>query len=261
MITESQFASGVDRNVSRVTHYESGCDGSGNGGCDCIGLVIGAIRLVGGKWPWTHGTNYAARNRMQGFRKISSAKELKLHELVYKGKQPGESGYALPDKYKTSGDLTDYYHVGVVTSLNPLKITHCTSVEGGIKVDTSLGKWGYAGWLDQVEKESKNDDGGGNKEVGQYKITGGNLMLRKGPGTKYQVLKIMPNGAILTATEEEADGWIRVDYEGTLGYCMAKYLEPCENYDDDSIGAAISTDFAELHSILDHLEELIKSVL
>lgn len=39
----------------------------------------------------------------------------------------------------------DYYHVGVVTRLSPFEITHCTSVDGGIKRDTKLGKWGYAG--------------------------------------------------------------------------------------------------------------------
>lgn len=260
MISQSAFADGIDRNVKRINRYEYGCDGR-NGACDCIGLPIGAVRLSGGKWSWTHGSNYAARNRMQDFRQVSSAKDLKLYELVYKGRQPGEKRYDLPTKYISSGDLTDYYHVGVVTSLNPLKITHCTDVEGGIKVDTALGEWKYAGWLDLVKREENKQDDGGIKQMGQYRVVGGKLMLRKGPGTKYNVIKAIPNDAIVNAMDDEQDGWIYVDYEGTFGYCMARYLEPCENYDDDSIGAAISTDFAELRAIIDHLETLIKELL
>lgn len=260
MITLSAFSAGIDRNVARITHYQSGGDGNG-GGCDCIGLPIGAIRLEGGQWPWTHGSNYTARNRMREFRQIKSAKELKLYELVFKGRQPGESGYSLPSKYQDSGDVTDYYHVGVVTGVNPLQITHCTSVAGGIKIDNTLGQWKYAGWLDQIKKEEDKQDDGGKMEMGQYKVVGGKLMLRKGPGTKYAVLKIIPNDSVITAMDEEKDGWIYVDYDGTLGYCMAKFLEPCESYDDDSIGAAIATDFAELHEILYHLESLIQDAL
>ena len=257
MITEKQFEEGIQRNVKRTTHYQSGGDGSG-GGCDCIGLDIGAIRLMGGKWVWTHGTNYAARNRMQNFRKISSAKELTLNELVYKARKPGEKGYSLPDKYKSSGDLNDYYHVGTVTSVSPLRITHCTSVEGGIKVDTALGKWQYAGWLDQIKKD---DGGGGNMK--QYKVIGGNLKLRKAPSVNSQVLKLIPNGAIVTGLEEEKDGWIRVEYSGVEGYCMYRFLEPLDEptYDDDNIGAAIETAFANVYSALDELKAIITSAL
>ena len=35
-------------------------DGS-NGYCDCIGLIIGAIRRCGLKWTGIHGSNWAAR--------------------------------------------------------------------------------------------------------------------------------------------------------------------------------------------------------
>ena len=35
-------------------------DGS-DGYCDCIGLVIGAVRRMGLKWTGIHGSNWAAR--------------------------------------------------------------------------------------------------------------------------------------------------------------------------------------------------------
>lgn len=82
---------------------------------------------------------------VDNLRKVSSEKQLNLGDLVFKGRAPGEANYSLPTKYKSSGDLTDYYHVGVVTRLVPFEITHCTGVEGGIKRDSKLGKWAYAG--------------------------------------------------------------------------------------------------------------------
>ena len=256
MISEKDFEKGLNKNIDRVTHYESGGDGSGDGGCDCIGLLIGAVRLAGGVWPWTHGSNYTARYRMQNFRSVRNESVLSKNELVFKAKEPGEAGYDLPNAYKNSGDLNDYYHVGVVTSVHPFEITHCTSVPGGIKRDNTLGKWEYAGWLDQVQK-----DGGDEPMSKQYKVIGGNLFLRRGPSQKSGVLKLIPNGAIVTAHEEEKDGWIYVDYEGTLGYCMAKYLEPCDELDDDSIAAAIETAFGNVYATLDELKALVMRVL
>lgn len=262
MITENQFEEGIQKNINRINRYESGMDGSG-GGCDCIGLIIGAIRLMGGKWNWTHGTNYTVRNRMNDFRAVSSEKELKENDLVFKAKNPGEDGYSLPEKYKPggseyNGDIKDYYHVGVVRSVSPLRITHCTTVNGGIKVDTTLGKWRYAGWLDQIE--GKNE---GKNEMRKYEVIGGSLKLRKGPSTNSAVLKLIPNGAIVTSIDEEENGWLRVSFDGTDGYCMVRYLHPCDSnmMDDDSIAAAIEVAFENVESALQELKMLITSVL
>ena len=49
-ISQSQFEAGILWNIDRINRYESGGDGS-NGGCDCIGLDIGVIRLSGGSLP------------------------------------------------------------------------------------------------------------------------------------------------------------------------------------------------------------------
>ena len=60
-MTNEQFLEGIQKNIARVREYKLGMDGSG-GQCDCIGLIIGAVRLMGGEWKGTHGSNYAARN-------------------------------------------------------------------------------------------------------------------------------------------------------------------------------------------------------
>ena len=108
-MNDAQFVEWVEKNAARVTGYKLGHDGS-DGLCDCIGLIIGAWRMAGNKWPWTHGSNYTARYLTKN---LGKDQPLNLGDLVFKGKQPGDSGYHLPDQYKKGTDLTDYYHVGV----------------------------------------------------------------------------------------------------------------------------------------------------
>ena len=146
----SVFMEGLDQNVARVREYVSGGDGTG-GECDCIGLIIGAIRLMGGSWTGTHGSNYAARYEMSSFGTIPSASALRYGDIVYKHYTPGDSGYSLPSSYDDHADQNDYFHVGVVIQANPLQIVHCTTVEGGIKYDTSLGAWSHYGRLKKIE--------------------------------------------------------------------------------------------------------------
>lgn len=150
MITLSQFMTALQTNINRTTQYVSGGDGTG-GKCDCIGLIIGAIRLAGGSWTGTHGSNYAVRNEMRWVQSVSSASQLAYGDIVYKAYAPGHSSWNLPSSYKYSSDQNDYYHVGVVTQVDPLRITHCTTVSGGIKVDTSMGAWKYRGLLKKVD--------------------------------------------------------------------------------------------------------------
>lgn len=157
MITVEKFLDCVRENEARVTHYESGGDGSKNGACDCIGLIIGALWLAGVGWEGTHGSNWAARNALQeaGPSTIRSVSDLEAGMVVFKGRRPEDQNYKLPEHYQNSGDLTDYYHVGVVMSTSPLRIDHCTKIEAkgisGMVSDTALGQWKYYGHMKSVE--------------------------------------------------------------------------------------------------------------
>ena len=162
MVPLDKFLACVQENAARVREYAHGGDGS-NGKCDCIGLIIGALKLAGFTWPGTHGSNWAARNAMAtppGLCPISPDRGgVFLGEIVYKVRMQGEEKYDLPDHYNGSGDLLDYYHVGVVTGVDPLEITHCTSVAGGIKRDNTLGQWRYGGKLKYVDYASPSEKG------------------------------------------------------------------------------------------------------
>ena len=95
MIALNKFLDAIQENVARITHYESGGDGKG-GGCDCIGLIIGAVRLAGGSWPGTHGSNWAARNAMSTLEYIEMPVDVFLGEIVYKAKKPGDLFSQIP---------------------------------------------------------------------------------------------------------------------------------------------------------------------
>ena len=123
--------------------------GSGfDGTCDCIGLIIGAIRRCGGKWPGIHGSNWAARNAVTCLNRLVSARDLSPGDLVFKSRAPRESGYRLPARYASGPDRNDYYHVGLVMSVSPLRILHMTTPS--ILTDTKLGKWSHHGWCSRV---------------------------------------------------------------------------------------------------------------
>lgn len=215
MITVSRYLSAVQGNIARVRRYKLGGDGTG-GNCDCIGLIIGAVRLTGDKWPWIHGSNHTARYRVQALRRVDSAAELQLGALVFKAREPEDKGYALPSAYKGHADQRDYYHVGVVTCLSPLEIAHCTGVSGGIKRDSALGAWRYAGWLTLVNKEVDT--------MITYKTTAKMLAIRRGAGTSYDVVARIDNVGTRVAGGAPINGWVQVTYGDVTGYCMAEYL-------------------------------------
>lgn len=237
MIPRDRFLQGIrDLRAAQPTYRRggSGVDGT----CDCIGLIIGAIRRAGGVWTGTHGSNYAARNEMTGgLRRITSAGQLEVGEAIYKACAPGDALYDLPSKYQASGDLLDYYHVGVVMSVTPLEIWHCTA--GGVKVDTKLGAWAWAGKLKKINY------GEGiplpDVQVGRAKVTapdGNPVKLRSSPDTTQKYLAKVPVGTVVDVLEAGSE-WCTVTALGKRGYMMRQFLalEGVEN----GVGGEVGT--------------------
>lgn len=152
MITVQKYIEGIESIYVEQPSYALNHDGS-DGKCDCIGMVKGAIRRGGGDATGLSGVNYAARYTIRNLQKIAGSAQLQVGQVVLKKREPGESGYNLPDKYRPggkndTGDYRDYYHIGTVTRVYPLEITHMTSPKP--KKDTSIGKWAFFGDLPQV---------------------------------------------------------------------------------------------------------------
>lgn len=222
-MTRDEFTAAVLLNAAGVREYKLGYDGQNpQGWCDCIGLDIGAYVILGVKWPGTHGTNWAARYYTKDLKPINTVGELKTGDVVYKKREPGEQYYDLPDAYKNHPDRRDYYHIGTVTQTNPLRITHCTDVPGGIKTDTTLGKWSYYGTFKNIE------DGGGNKPMTQAIVVadqGSTVNMREQPSKASRVIEQVPIGEIVDVYDEGAE-WSQIGYKGKKGYMMTMFTVP-----------------------------------
>lgn len=232
-MTNAELAKWAEENSKRVSKgYKLGHDGH-DGWCDCIGMIIGAWRLAGNIWNWTHGSNFTARNLVTG---LGKNQELHLGDLVFKGHQPGESGYNLPDHYKKGTDQTDYYHVGVVTSISPLTITHCTSgskcrvwngkewinlKNGGIKWDNERGTWKYSAQFKFLETGSDVM-----KDIMYVTSSNGYpVNMREGPSTSAAIKARIPVGSQVNVIGQNDNGWTYVSYGAKKGYIMSSFLE------------------------------------
>lgn len=237
MVHMEAWLNKVDEIAAEGPSYKLGHDGS-DGTCDCIGLIIGALNRCGVKWPGIHGSNWAARNAMAWMLPVADAGDLSVGDIVYKAKRPGETGYRLPERYAKDPDRADYYHVGVVRSVSPLRIVHCTS-PGGVMTDAKLGKWAYRGGLSLIGEA----DGAEKEETGMETATvtaesGSTVNLRREPhgalvdrvpvGSVVQVVSYLPGAQ-----------WAQVAYSGKAGWMDVAFLrmeagtEATESADDD----------------------------
>ncbi len=57
-----------------------------------------------------------------------------------------------------------------------------------------------------------------------YKYTSANLNLRSGPSTSYKVLTTIPLGTSVEMAENCDCDWIKVTFNGKIGYVSSKYL-------------------------------------
>ena len=200
--------------------------------CDCIGMPKRALKMAGSAAAGLSGTNYAARFTILNLKKIKSVSDLKVGDVVLKGRpyDPNDK-YPLPVKYLKggslyNGDTTNYVHIGTVTKVNPLEITHMTSPTA--KKDTKLGKWNYYGQLPQVSFESEVI------VVVEYAtVIGGSLNLRAQKNTSSQRVAQIPSGTKVAVTEH-GDEWCKVVYNSYTGYAMTKYLKFESGGSDDS---------------------------
>lgn len=218
--------------------YKQPGDGS-DGTCDCIGLIIGAIRRMGLKWTGIHGSNWAARKEFEKLKKIENVNDLELGDVVLKAYEPNEKSWDLPTRYRKggkyyNGDLKDYYHAGVVTSVNPLQITHMTSPT--VKVDTKLGKWGYYGKLSILVKAS---DGiipkpepvpspdiptSGSRAV-VVAESGSTVFLRQYPSKSCRTWDRVPVGSEVFIVDP-GETWAKINYGRRKGwYMMSEFLD------------------------------------
>lgn len=84
------------------------------------------------------------------------------------------------------------------------------------------------------------DDAAARSGTGRLRTTTA-LNLRAKPSLKAKVLLVMPKGAIVTDQHAEKNGFMKVGYQGTIGWAYIAYLEPADSGDPPIIGQAITT--------------------
>lgn len=239
MIGVSGFVARVEKIAARDLKYRIGGVGK-DGTCDCIGLIMGAM-YEGGQKPYDlHSTNYFARFQTLEM-KNANEKELCFGQLLYRARtnQDRLNGRYQPGGKYYNGDLLDYYHVGVVTSVKPLRIIECTEYGDvtGIVVNTRFKNWHYSGKLRGVLYDNTDMGGIYVKEeeeiVPMYKarvITQEDpLTLRATPDGRK--IGSIPKGAMVDVMTEGE--WPRVRYGEALGYVSGKYLEKIETQEPE----------------------------
>ncbi|MBQ2029225.1 MAG: SH3 domain-containing protein [Clostridia bacterium] len=199
--------------------------------CDCIGMDKYSFRENGVSFSTT-GTNYSARYQVDNFRSINNNLDLNVGDVVFKAYEPGESGWALPEKYQEggsqyNGDLRDYCHIGTVKSVEPLQIIHMTSPSA--KTDTKIGKWRFAGnW----KKEYISDTPGPEPEpptptpktATVVSDNGKPVKMRAKPSTSCNLYWEIPVGTVVDVVEMTGGSWTKIRWQGITGYMMTKFL-------------------------------------
>ncbi|MEA5016947.1 MAG: hypothetical protein VB099_20560 [Candidatus Limiplasma sp.] len=212
-------------------------------GIDCSGAFVRAFRLQGANIY--HGSNTIFRQYCSQTGQIAGVGSLVPGMAVFKQrKDNGE-----PDKYRGDG-IGNLYHIGLVASINPLRIIHATSPNA--KVDTKLGNWSYWGLLKNVEY-------GGVKEMpGTEEVR--YIALVVAPKEDTVNLRKTADGALLARVPvgqrvsvlAESGGWTRCVYGDLVGYMQTQYLKDVESVPDGGQAGSLFS------LLLDELSALVE---
>lgn len=253
-MTLDDFVAKVLDIASERPTYRLGRDGEG-GECDCIGLIIGAMRRNGLRYTEIHGSNWFARHYTRSLMRVTDADDLSLGDIVYKVRTPGTVGYDLPSRYAGDPDKYDYYHVGVVTGVDPLEITHCTSGGGvdGITTDSKLGKWSYKGQFSEIDSQTEED-----VPMMTAKVTAANgkpVNMRQRPITTSALVDRVPVGTEVDVLSHDED-WAKIRHKGATGYMMTKFLD-IDSAAAGAVSGALEQRVAELTAKVAELEKRV----
>ena len=232
--------------------------GKAERGCvDCSGAFTYAFRQFGISYP--HGSNAIARNYTVG--KMLPISEAKPGMAAFKARVPGESGYDLPDKYKSSGDLNDYYHIGLVDD-DPHYVLNAKGEKSGFCRDALTAKNGW----DCVAELKYVDYGEGEKMETNARVvlpagrTGSTVNMRVSPSTADDIVKKVPVGAEITVLDDQGQ-WCKISYDGKTGYMMSNYVEYNGQSDDNTLTDDEREQIETALRAIDNASDLISSII
>lgn len=208
-------------------------------GIDCSGAWVRCYKKYG--LTIAHGSNTIYRKECSSVGTINSESDLKVGMMVFKnGFDNGE-----PDKYKGDG-IGNMRHIGAVTQINPLVITHATSPIA--KQDFGYAKCMKNGWTHWGVGKRVNILGSSSVEEGVVSMPeedvkfiifdDGGVRLRESPNKTGKYMCTIPKGEIVTKISSKGNApyfETRYDAKGLVGYIDYTFANPvAPNEDLDS---------------------------
>ena len=174
-----------------------------------------------------HGSNTIFREYCSETGKITSARDLQVGMAVFKCKPWTDADKGNKWYGTEPGNLS---HIGFVTSVNPLEITHCTSPVA--KTDSTIGKWAYWGKLKNVDYGGSPSPEPGpdpeptpvTKTMYVYAENGKPVNMRRKASKQAELVERVPVGASVIWQKDDGNGWAYVKYHGFVGWMMDCYL-------------------------------------
>ncbi len=201
-------------------------------GIDCSGLFVKAYRDQGASIP--HGSNTIYRKYCSEKGELTSVSQLRPGMAVFKW-NPNT-----PEKFNDG--LGDFQHIGLVTSVKPLRIVHASSDAGCVTTDTRLGKWKYWGWLKDVANADtftlaepmEGDDEPMAEFATVIADSGSTVNMRSKARSSAALVERVPLGARVEILGV-CGSWTKVKFGSHTGYMMSQFLtaeEPLEPDED-----------------------------
>ena len=201
---------------------------------DCAKLVNlasnGAIKATGSNFQWRYETGDKGKISdgkptdpyPDGNNRKSSQLEIGMGVFCHKS----------ADTKKYPDGQGDYCHVGIVTSVSPLKITNASSEKGIVTDYTRIGTfaaWAYFTDIDygsSSESGSEASEGSETKMLYQAKVCtqSGSLNVRQTPAKGHNIIGSLKKGAVVNVYEISGT-WARISYNTVVeGWVSLSYL-------------------------------------
>ena len=262
-ITGKQLVDEYRKTIGRYTYAQR----------DCIGSIWKILERYGAKTSYV-GSNWFARHELKNMRPLTDKSQLHDGCAVLKTVLPGQSGYALPDRYKSDADPIDYNHIGIGTDDGQiLDSTRTASGRDGPGVSTA--KIGRDSWDIIADFEDVDYSAAPSEPAQEGAGMTGIIDL---PSDKNVFFRIKPskdsgwwerlNGGQIVEIVSESNGWTRAKAVGHDGYVESKFIKdlqgwlspdtgtlpyeptPSKPYDKDALKR-------ELQGIMERAQEII----
>ena len=202
---------------------------NGPAGIDCSGAFVYAYKQFGERIY--HGSNRIVRVYCHDVRRVTSASQLRVGMAIFKAREDTshmKAEYKPGGRYYDPNLPFDYYHIGLVVSVRPLKIINATPPS--VRIDTDLSRWYCAGELNAVDYAADEPPTPAPPPDADPRLAevwaerGSTVNLRGRPSRDAVIRARVPIGEVVEVLEETNEAWWYILYLKTTGYMMREFL-------------------------------------